>query len=68
MISRSRVRGGPGLEISFIFHDLLLFTCRCQGDILGMLSARRKSDESLQSFPVTIKIHSVLPVFARLVL
>ena len=33
-----------------------------------MLSVRRRGDESLQSFLVTIKIHSVLPVFARLVL
>ena len=68
MISRSRVRGELGLEWKIVFHDLLLFGCCCQGDILGMLSARRKGDESLQSFLVTIKIPSVLPVFGRLVL
>ena len=68
MISRSRVRGGAGLEMEFFFHDFLLFACHCQGDILGMMSVHRRGNESLQSFFVTIKIPSVLPVFGRLVL
>ena len=51
-----------------IFHDLLFFACHCQGDIFGMVSVHRRGDEALQSFFVTIKIQSVIPVFARLVL
>ena len=56
------------MERDIIFHELLLFACHCQGDILGMLSVHRRGDESLQSFLVTIKIQSVIPVSARLVL
>ena len=67
LVTRSRVRGGAALERSLNFHDLLLFVCPCQGDILGMISVRRRGDERLQSFFVTIKIQSVIPVTGRLV-
>ena len=68
MIIKSRVRDQPGLRREIIFHDLLLFACHCQGDILGMLSVHRRGDESLQLFLVTIQIQSVIPVSARRVL
>ena len=48
------------MEGTFIFHDLLLFACRCNGQIFGMLWVRRRGDDALRTFLDTFKVASVL--------